>query len=242
MRLYRFKILLTPHFSGEALDWFLMSEFQDFTMFESEFLKFYWSTAKQQSLLAELIGPANNYFRSNKSLCAFALHMRQRNSYLDEPIPISTLIQIIIRKLPREIQIALSHPNIISWVDLETRLQQLQPIFRSYNSQQYNQPQNNTAGTEGTTHRPYGGNYSRGRGGGNLQQNFFRQRSNYSENTRNGSKFDDSGHDSTDNVNNSNNSSSNNNFNFNNNTNTNYRNDERNSENTRPNAPRFRNF
>lgn len=78
--------------------------------------------------------------------------MKQRNSYLNNPLDEGVLTQSIMRKLPREVRLVLSHPPVQNLADLEKRLQYLQEIYLHYNNYAANRDDNEIPERKETYH------------------------------------------------------------------------------------------
>lgn len=128
----RFRILLSSKFQFESLDWFLGYEFNSFDDFKTKFLNKYWGDTAQINLLSDIIGNGYNFYKSNKSLCAFALSLYKKNSYLRDKLSEPVLIRTITSKIPKDVQVSVANHNFNTFQELEAHLQKIQPLFRNY--------------------------------------------------------------------------------------------------------------
>lgn len=126
----KFKVLISGLFTDSAKEWYFFHEFLSFSEFSKEFLNYYWNYSRQHKVLSEILDNQNNFSRSDKTLSAYALHLKHQNQYLDHPISQEALISCIIGKLPNQIQAFLTYPAVKDFSDLEKRLQNLETIYQ----------------------------------------------------------------------------------------------------------------
>lgn len=130
------------HLQGEAGEWSVinMTEFTDWKTFENLFKGKYWSKGDQNRLNCQLIDPPRYSNKWGGFRKYFEWHLTRRK-FLDEPMTESNLLQVLVNRLPENVQEKLIDKDLSDVNRLLDYLSQLDTIKQKAEERKWKESQ-----------------------------------------------------------------------------------------------------